>query len=103
MVLLEMHQHVFPFDTLNNQNFSLFVLTKKKKNTNTGSSINLKPFPNFSLFFKQFSDLLSDSINKNPENLTNCKYYDIDDIQTIKTKLNTLSIPSKYMLSQQKF
>ena len=53
---------------------------------NTVSAINLKPPPNFSLLFNQFNDLSPDSINKNPENMTNCKYYDIDDIQKIKTK-----------------
>ena len=37
--------------------------------------------------------------------MTNCKYYDIDDIQKIKSKPNSLSlfIPSNYMFPQQKF
>ena len=52
---------------------------------NTGSPKNLKPSPNLSLLINQFNDLSSDSINKNPENTINCKYYDIDDIQKIKT------------------
>ena len=102
---------MFPLGTLNNQNFSSFVLNKKKNNINTGSSINLKPPQNISLLFNQFNDLSSDSINKNPENMNNCKYYDIDDIQKIKTKVNSLSfslyfslfIPFKYMFSQQPF
>ena len=78
---------------LNNQNFSSFVLNNKNNNANSGSSINLEPPPNLSLLFNQFNDLSSDSINKNPENMmTNCKYYDIDDIQTIKSKPNSLSL-----------
>ena len=61
---------------------------------NTGSSINLEPHPNLSLLFKQFHDLSSHLINKNPENMmTNCKYYDIDDIQKIKSKPNSVSLP----------
>ena len=58
---------MFPFGTLNNQNFSSFVLNNKNSNANTGSSINLKPPPNLSLLFNQFNDLSSDSVNKNPE------------------------------------
>ena len=71
---------MFDFGTLNNQ-FSSFFLNNNKKNTNTGSSINLKPRPNLSLLFNQFNDLSSDLINKNPENMTNCKYCDIDGRQ----------------------
>ena len=42
---------------------------------------------------------------KNPENMmANCKYYDIDDIQKIRSKPNSLSvfILSKCMFPQQK-
>ena len=57
----------------------------------TGSSINLKLPPNLGLLFNQFNDLSSDSINKNPENMKiNCKYYDTDNIQRIKSKPNSL-------------
>ena len=64
---------LFPFGTLNNQNFSSFVLNNRNSNENTGGSINLEPPPNSSLLFNQFNDLSSDSINKNPENMmTNC-------------------------------
>ena len=97
---------LFPFGTLNNQNFSSFVLNNKNSNENTGSSINLEPPPNLSSLFNQFNDLSSDSINKNLENMmTSCKYYDIDDIQKIKSKSNPLSlfIPSKCMFPQQKY
>ena len=55
---------LFSFGTLNNQNFSSFVLNNKNSNANTGSSINLEPPPNLSLLFNQFNDLSSDSINK---------------------------------------
>ena len=93
---------LFPFATLDNQNFSSFALNNKNSNVNPGSSINLKPPPNLSLLFSQFNDLSSDSINKNLENvMTNCKYYDIDDIQKIKSKPNSLFIPSKYMFPQK--
>ena len=83
---------MFSFGTLNNQNFSSFVRNNNKNNACTGSSINQKPRPNFSLLFNQFNDLSSDSINKNPGNMTSCKNYDINDIQKIKTKPNSLSL-----------
>ena len=84
---------LFPFGTLNGQNFSSFVVNNKNSNANAGSSINLKPLPNFSLLFNQFNDLSSDPINKNPENMmTNCKYQNIDDIQKINSKPNSLSL-----------
>ena len=55
--------------------------------------MNLEPHPNLSLLFKQFHDLSSHLINKNPENMmTNCKCYDIDDIQKIKSKPNSVSL-----------
>ena len=86
---------VFLFGTLNNQIFSSFVLDNKNSNANTGSSINLKPHPNLSLLLNQFNDLSSDSVNKNLENMmTNCTYYDIDDIQKVKSKPNSLCLCS---------
>ena len=91
-------RYLFPFGTLNNQNFSSFVLNNKNSNVNTGRYINLEPPPNLSLLFNQLNDILSDSINKNPENMmTNCKYYDIDDVQKIKSKSNSLSLYSIHM------
>ena len=82
---------MFPFSTLGNQYFSSFVFDNRKI-AYTGSSINLKLPPNLGLLFNQFDDLSLDSINKNPENMTNCKYYGIDDIQKIKTKPHSLSV-----------
>ena len=83
---------MFPFGTHNKQNFSSFVLNNKNSNTNTGSSIDLKPPPNLSLLINQSNDLSSDSVNKNPENMmNNCKYYDIDNIQKIKSKPDYLT------------
>ena len=94
---------MFPFGTLNNQNFSSFVLNEK--NANSGSSINLKPTPNLSLLFNQFNDLSPGSINKNLKNMISCKYYDTNDIQKITTKpkclsllhLNTCSLNKNYL------
>ena len=91
---------MFPFGTLNNQNSTSFVLNNKNSYANTGSSINLKPPSNLSLLFNQFNDLSSDSINKNPKNMmTNCKQYDIDDIQKIKSKPNSLSLSLFHLIA----
>ena len=41
---------MFPFGTLNNQNFSSFVPNNKNSNVNTGSSTNLEP-PQISVYY----------------------------------------------------
>ena len=83
---------MFPFGAINNQNFSPFVINNKKNNTNTSCSLYLKPPPNLTLLFNQFNDLSSDLINKNPENMTNCKNYDNDDTQKIRTETISFSL-----------
>ena len=76
-----------------------YIFNNNKNNANTGSSVNLETPLNCSLLFNQFIDLSLDSINKNPENMINCKYYDNDGIQ--KLKLNrTLSLFLYFMHPQ---
>lgn len=81
----------FPLGKLHNQNFCPFSPDNKKNNTNTDSSINQKSPLNLRLLFNQLSDFLSNSIDKNPEKMTNCKNDDIDGMREIKSKLNLLS------------
>ena len=53
----------------------------------------MKPQENLTNLFNEFNNLSSDQ-NNNSENIINCKYYDIDEIQTLN-KLNnkrTLSL-----------
>ena len=77
-----------------------YIFNNNKNSANTGSSVNLETPLNCSLLFNQFIDLSLDSINKNPENMINCKHYDNDGIQ--KLKLNqTLSLFLYFMLMVQ--
>ena len=59
----------------------------------TNTRLVLKPQENLTNLFNEFNNLSSDQ-NNNSENIINCKYYDIDEIQTLN-KLNnkrTLSL-----------
>ena len=59
----------------------------------TNIRLLLKPQENLTNLFNEFNNLSSDQ-NNNSENIINCKYYDIDEIQTLN-KLNnkrTLSL-----------
>ena len=78
---------IFPSPTLNNQNF-----TYKYRRV-----CKFKATSNLSLLLNQFSDLSSDFINKNAENIINCKYYGIDGRK--KLKLNqTLQLSYYFIL-----
>ena len=62
----------------------------------TNTCLVLKPQENLTNHFNEFNNLSSDQ-NSNSENIINCKYYDIDEVQTI-SKLNnkcTVILPSK--------
>ena len=62
----------------------------------TNTCLVLKPQENLTNLFNEFNNLTSDQ-NSNSENIINCKYYDIDKIQTIN-KLNnkcTVTLSSK--------
>ena len=52
----------------------------------TKTCLVLKPQENLTNFFNEFNNLASGQ-NNNSENIINCKYYDIDEIQTLN-KLN---------------
>ena len=49
----------------------------------TNIRLLLKPQENLTNLFNEFNNLSSDQ-NNNSENIINCKYYDIDEIQTLK-------------------
>ena len=44
--------------------------------------LNIKPPKNLSHLFNEFNSF-SPGVNKTPENVINCNYYDFDQIQTI--------------------
>ena len=86
-----------PFTTVNN--FKLFSCLV------ADSIVIVKATKNSSHFFNECNSFSSD-INNTPENVINCNYYDIDQLQTLKEftdksffslfHLNTCSLSKKY-------
>ena len=82
---------------MNNQNFLNFngnnnaITSSETKNLN--SSLLLKPPPDLALFFNQFNNAIPEN-HSDPENVIQSKYYDIDELQKLKTpnKENSLSL-----------
>ena len=63
-------------------------------NSNSNEScLTLKPTKNLSHLFNEFNSFFSD-INNSPENVINSKYYDIDQLQTLKefTEISSFSL-----------
>ena len=84
--------NLFPFATLNDH--KLYQTLSQSNNHYTGSSNSystntcsaLKPPKNLSNLFNEFNNLSSQQ-NKITENIIYCKYYDIEEIQSLN-KLN---------------
>ena len=69
----------------------------------TNTRLELKPQENLTNLFNEFNNLSSDQ-NNNSENIINCKYYDIDEVQTLN-KLNNkrfVTFSYKFWLSFKK-
>ena len=85
---------LFPFTTINN--FKLYSLFSDRFYCNSDSNescLSLKPPKNLLHLFNEFNSFSSD-INNTPENVINCNYYDIDQLQTLKefTDKSSLSL-----------
>ena len=85
---------LFPFTTINN--FKLYSLFSNRFYCNSDSnesSLTLKPPKSLSHLFNEFNSFSSD-INNTLENVINCNYYDIDQLQTLKefTDKSSLSL-----------
>ena len=95
---LHSSNNIFPFTNFTNKKVqSAFSNREYHVDDYIDNLINtwlvLKPQENLTYIFNEFNNLSPDQSN-NSENITNCKYYDIDEIQTLK-KLNnkcTLSL-----------
>ena len=60
----------------------------KLDNMNSTSTLVLKQAVNLSQLFKKFNDTTENHRNRDPDNAVKCRYYDIEEIQT-------LNIPNK--------
>ena len=69
---------------MNDKDFSCSVLNKNYiEISNKNSAILLKPLPNLELLFNQFNNS-SPGQQNDPENVVNSRYFDIDQIQSLK-------------------
>ena len=72
-----------------NKNFSICVSSfhnnnKPGKTINNEVSLLLKPSENLKLLVNQFNNNASPEDNTDPENVVQSKYYDTDELQTMK-------------------
>ena len=56
----------------------------KLDNMNSTSTLVLKQPANLSQLFNQFNNTTENHTNKDPDNAVQCRYYDIQEIQTLK-------------------
>ena len=115
-------QQLFPFATINDH--KLYQTLSQSNNHYSGSSgsystktcSTLKPPKNSSNLFNEFNNV-SFQQNKDTENIINCKYYDIEEIQSLNNlnhkdalslfHINTCSLPKnieelQYLLDKTK-
>ena len=79
---------ILPFGTLTNKDFIPFITNSlsqqgTKSDNDNESLLSLKPPSDLALLYNQFNNT-SPEKNNDPENVVNSKYYDIDQIQTLK-------------------
>ena len=59
---------------------------------NSTSTLVLKEPANLSQLFNQFNDITENHTSSDPDNVVKCRYYDIEDIQTLKIKSKSKSL-----------
>ena len=78
---------IFPFGTLSNKDFISSLTNSFSQGTNSDnvseSLLSQNPPFHLAFLYNQFNNTSPEKIN-DPENSVNCKYYDIDQIQTLK-------------------
>ena len=95
---LKCNTELFPFGTLINKAFNQYINSSNTQNKyiDQGNSSNLvlKPPLNLNSLFNQFNTSSQIHDFKDPENVVNCKYYNLEEVQTIKipNKKNSLSL-----------
>ena len=80
---------IFPFNSMKSATFfsisvSKFHNNNKPGKTNTEGSLLLKPSEHLKLLVNQFNNDASPEDNTDLENVVQSKYYDIDELQTMK-------------------
>ena len=88
----------YPFGTLNNKTFNQYInssnIQNKENDKEYSSNLVLKPPPNLNSLFNQFNNSSQIHDFKDPENVVKCKYYNLEEVQTMKipNKKSSLSL-----------
>ena len=83
LVFLSCSSVILPFGNLTDKEFSYSVLNHYTEISNRNSSVLLKPPSNLALLFNQFNNSFPEQ-EIHPENVVNSRYFDIDQIQSLK-------------------
>ena len=88
---LDCNSKVYAFDKLSKQNFMSFIRDKhtdflKLDNMNSTSTLVLKQPANLSQLFNQFNNITENHAKKYPDNVVKCRFYDIEEIQTLNIR-----------------
>ena len=95
---LKCNTELFPLGTFNNKAFNQYISSSNIQNKDidqdNSSNLVLKPPPNLNSLFNQFKNSSQIYDFKDPENVVNCKYYNLEEVQTMKitNKKNCLSL-----------
>ena len=95
---LKCNTELFPFAKLSNKTFNKYVnrsnIQNKDNDGDNSSNLVLKPPPNLNSLFHQFNNSSQIHDLKDPENVVNWKYYNLEEIETMKipNKKNSLSL-----------
>ena len=95
---LKRNTELFLFGTLNNKTCNKYVnrnnVQNKDIDEDNSSNLVLKPPPNLNSLFLQFNNSSQIHDFKDPENVVNCKYYNLEEILTMKfpNKKDSLSL-----------
>ena len=84
---LKCNSQLFPFGTLDNKKFMQPILNSsnmKNDYKTEFTNLVLKPPPSLSSLFNQFNNIPQIHDHKDPENVVRCKYFDLQEIQSMK-------------------
>ena len=93
---LKFNSALFSFGTLNNKKFNQYInnsnIQNKDNDKDNSSNLVLKPPSNLNSLFNQFNNSSQTHDFKDPENVLKCKYYNLEEVQTINISYKKSSL-----------
>ena len=103
---LKCNSELYPCGTSNNKTFNQYISGHNIQNNDNDedyySNLVLKPPPNLNSLFNQFNNSSQFHDFKDPENVVKCKYYNLEEVQTMKIP-NKKSSPSLFHINTCSF